>query len=375
MRFGARIPVCALVLSLGLLVPAAARAQVAIPGPCTEGQLPFDAESLICVPLAGWNGQLVVFAHGFVRPDDPQLSFELPMLDGVPLEVVVQSLGFAFATTTYRDNGLVILEGVDDIRNLLDAFSAAVRPPTRTHLFGVSEGGLVATLLAERSPELVTSAVAACAPIGNFRLQVNYIGDFRVLFDYFFPGIIDGSAIQIPPEVVTNWDALVPAIAAALQANPGRALELMRVARAAHDPSNFTTVINTAISALRLNVLGTNDAAAKLGGNPYGNRLKLYLGSSNDLRLNLLVRRFSASPAALQQMRFYETNGDLLVPLVTLHTILDESVPFGHELLYLPKVDLAERGRFVPLPVNRYGHCNFTTNELLGSFALAVGFP
>jgi pimeloyl-ACP methyl ester carboxylesterase len=376
MRFGARIPVCALVLSLGLLLPSAARAQVAIPGPCTEGLLPFGAESLICVPLAGWNGQLVVFAHGFVRPDDPELSFELPVLDGVELPVVVQSLGFAFATTSYRDNGLVILEGVDDLRNLLAAFSLKIRPPTRTHLFGVSEGGLVATLLAERSPELVKSAVAACAPIGNFRLQVNYIGDFRVLFDYFFPGIIPGTAIQIPEDVIDDWDdAYVPAIAAALQASPGRAVELMRVARAAHDPSNFATVINTAISALRYNVLGTNDATDKLGGNPYGNRLKLYLGSSNDLRLNLLVRRFSASPAALEQMQFYETNGDLRVPLVTLHTLLDELVPFGHELLYLPKVDLAARGRFVPLPVNRYGHCNFTTNELLGSFALAVGFP
>ena len=168
--------------------------------------------------------------------------------------------------------------------------------PTRTHVFGVSEGGLVATLLAERSPDAVTSAIAACAPIGNFRLQINYIGNFRVLFDYFFPGVIKGSPIQIPQDVIDQWDtAYVPAIAAALQANPGRALELMRVARAAYDPSNFNTVINTAITALRYNVLGANNAAFKLGGNPYGNRLTLYLGSSNDLRLNLLVRRFSAS--------------------------------------------------------------------------------
>jgi len=374
MLFGARTAVSALVLSIVLLLPPAARAQV-IPGECTPGPLPNNAASLICVPTFGWNGQLVVFAHGFVRPDAPP-SFELPSLDGLPLPLVVQSLGYAFATTTYRDNGLVILEGVDDIRNLLVAFSLAHPAPTRTHVVGVSEGGLVATLLAERFPELVTSTLAACAPIGNFRLQINYIGDFRVLFDYFFPGLIPESAIQIPQDVIDQWDtAYEPAIAAALQASPGRALELMRVARAAHDPSNFATVINTAISALRYNILGTNDARGKLGGNPYGNRFTLYLGSSNDLRLNLLVRRFSASPVALQRLRFHETNGDLRVPLVTLHTILDELVPFGHELLYIPKVDLAARGRFLPLPVNRYGHCNFTTNELLGSFLLTVYLP
>jgi len=372
MRSRVRTFVGIVVLSLVLLLPDAARAQP-FPG-CTSGWLPSGAASLICVPPPGaWNGQLFVFAHGFV-PKGAEPSFELPVLDGVPLPILVQSMGFAFATTTYRDNGLVILEGVDDIRQLLAAFSAP-HPPTRTHIFGVSEGGLVATLLVERPPYAVDSAVAACAPIGNFRLQINYIGNFRVLFDYFFPNVIPGSPILIPDYVVEHWDDYALIIAGALQANRGRALELMRVARAAHDPSNFNTVINTAITALRYNVLGANDAAFKLGGNPFGNRLTLYLGSSNDLRLNLLVRRFSASPVALQQLQLYETNGDLRVPLVTLHTTLDEAVPFGHELLYLTKVDLFERGRFVPLPVNRYGHCNFTTNELLGSFALAVGLP
>jgi pimeloyl-ACP methyl ester carboxylesterase len=373
MRFLVRTLIPSVVLALVLLLPDAARAQP-IPG-CAQGLLPSGAASLICVPPPGsWNGQLVVFAHGFVpKGEDP--SFELPVLDGVQLPVVVQLLGYAFATTTYRDNGLVILEGVDDIRQLLAAFSLAHPAPTRTHIFGVSEGGLVATLLVERSPDAVDSAVAACAPIGNFRLQINYIGDFRVLFDYFFPNVIPGSPIQIPDDVVEHWDDYALIIAGALQANPGRALELMRVARAAHNPSDFNTVITTALTALRYNILGANDAAFKLGGNPYGNRLKLYLGSSNDLRLNLLVRRFSASPVALQQLHFYETNGDLSVPLVTLHTTLDEAVPFGHELLYLLKVDLFGRGRFVPLPVNRYGHCNFTTNELLGSFALAVSLP
>ena len=122
--------------------------------------------------------------------------------------MVVQSLGFAFATTTYRDDGLVILEGVDDIRLLLAAFNEAHPAPTRTHIFGVSEGGLVATLLAERSPDAVDSAVAACAPIGNFRLQINYIGDFRVLFDYFFPGVIPGIADPHPARRSSrNWES------------------------------------------------------------------------------------------------------------------------------------------------------------------------
>jgi hypothetical protein len=92
--------------------------------------------------------------------------------------------------------------------------------------------------------------------------------------------------------------------------------------------------------------------------------------------LNASVVRVAAAQAAVDEIEEnYQTTGDIEIPLVTLHTTLDPAVPFGHELLYLTKVDLFERGRFVPLPVNRYGHCNFTTNELLGSFALAVGLP
>jgi pimeloyl-ACP methyl ester carboxylesterase len=376
MRFDLSRPAraAALVLLL-LLLPMPARAQ-ALPGPCEEGILPGGARSLLCVPALGWNGQLVVFAHGYIAPTEPLDFYQLTTADGTHIPTLIQTLGFAFATTSYRRNGLAILEGVDDIRALLAAFDEIHPEPTRTHLAGVSEGGLVTTLLAERSPHLFSSALAACGPIGNFRLQINYLGDFRVLFDYFFPGVIPGSPIEIPSSVIGNWRTYyVPAITAALLTNPSRALELMRVSRAAYDANNLATVVTTTINALWYNVVGTNDAAAQLGGNPFSNRLKWYSGSQNDLRLNLLVKRFTAAPLALAALEEYETDGDLAIPLVTLHTTQDEVVPFAHELLYLPKVDLSSRGRFVPIPIARYGHCNFTTSELLGSFALAISLP
>jgi pimeloyl-ACP methyl ester carboxylesterase len=355
-------------------LPSTASAQTATPGPCAPGRLPSGALSLICVPSAGWNGQLVVFAHGYVPdlPGVPLNFYNLTLADGTVLPDLVQGLGFAFATTSYRQNGLAILEGVDDIRELVAAFPS----PVRTHVAGVSEGGLVATLLAERWPELFASSIAACGPIGSFRAQIDSFGDFRVLFDYFFPGVIPGSPIEIPPQVIFGWQTVyVPRILAALAANPGRALELMRVSRAAYDPANPATVANTTVNMLAYNVLGTNDAVAKLHGNPFGNRLRLYFGSSNDLRLNLTVQRFTASPVARAALQDYETNGNLSIPLVTLHTTADEVVPIWHELLYLPKVDLSDRGRFIPIPAFRYGHCNFTRNEVLAAFALAMGQP
>ena len=68
-----------------------------------------------------------------------------------------------FATTSYRQNGLTILEGVDDVRLLVDAFG----PARRVHVIGVSEGGLVATLSrsARRTCSRARRGVrAACRP-------------------------------------------------------------------------------------------------------------------------------------------------------------------------------------------------------------------
>jgi pimeloyl-ACP methyl ester carboxylesterase len=368
--------IVAVVLAIATLQPGVARGQGPLPGTCDQGTLPSGALSLICIPSVGWNGQLVVFAHGYVAAHQPLDFYHLTLADGTSLPALVQGLGYAFATTSYRQNGLAILEGVDDVRELVAAFIDEYSMPTRIHVGGVSEGGLVAALLAERSPDLFSSVLATCGPIGSFQGQLNYFGDFRVLFDYFFPGIIPGSAIDIPPDVIANWNTrFVPVIAATLAADPGRALELMRVAKAAYDPAVPATIVNTTLSALWYNVFATNDAVQKLGGNPFGNRSKWYFGSRNDLRLNLLVRRFTASPAARDAVRAHETTGVLGIPLVTLHTTGDEVVPAWHELLYLGKVDPFARGRFIPLPVFRYGHCNFTASEVLLSFLLAVSQP
>ena len=49
--------------------------------------------------------------------------------------------------------------------------------------------------------------------------------------------------------------------------------------------------------------------------------------------------------------------------------------PFAHELLYLPKVDTTARGLFLPFPVARYGHCNFTANRMGLSFLFTANLP
>jgi pimeloyl-ACP methyl ester carboxylesterase len=231
---------------------------------------------------------------------------------------------------------------------------------------GASEGGIVTALLIERHPARFAGGVAACGPIGDFRRQVDHIGDFRVVFDYFFPGVIPGSPTVIPKEVIDDWDTVhVPAIEAALAADPARALDLIRVTRAAVATGDAAGAAATAVDVLWYNVFGANDASAKLGGNPFDNQDRRYRGSGDDRRLNRLVARVAADPAARAALAAYETAGAPGAPLVTLHTTGDPIIPIWHERRYARKLERPDRRRVTFMSANRYGHCNFTVAELL----------
>jgi len=169
-----------------------------------------------------------------------------------------------------------------------------------------------------------------------------------VLLDYFIPGVLPPSPISIPQDVIDHWeDTYEPAVESAVAASPGEARQLIKTSKAAIDPQDPTSVSTTTVNVLWYNVFGTNDATEKLGGNPYDNSTRLYRGSTNDLRLNLNVQRFTADPAALDSLEPYETTGRLTVPLVTLHTTGDEAIPFWHEGLYLQKARTSGTGHLL----------------------------
>jgi hypothetical protein len=213
-----------------------------------------------------------------------------------------------------------------------------------------------------------------CGPVGSFRGQIDHVGDFRAAFDYFFPGVIPGPAISIPAAVIANWESVyVPKILAALQANQAKTQQLLNVTRAAIDPSDPTSIGETVIGLLWYNVHGTNDAVARLGGNPFDNRSRWYFGSNADFLLNLRIDRYRASSTALNALGAFETTGRLRRTTQALHTTDDPIVPFWHEPVYFTKALFAGSAlRLLSLPADRYGHCNFTVNEALASFALLV---
>jgi len=332
----------------------------------------------VCMPAPGrWNGDLVVFAHGYVSPEEPIgiPEDQLTLPDGTSLPGILNALGFGFATTSYRKNGLAILPGIEDVKDAVAAFVAEQGPPRQTYLVGASEGGAVTALAVERSPEVFSGGVATCGPIGDFRRQVNYWGDFRVLFDLYFPGLLPPSAVNVPQHVRDHWTSYyVPRITLAFAAHPAALDQLLRVSRAPFDPADVDTKVATALGLLWYNAFATMDGIATLRGQPFDNTTRFYTGSGNDFLLNLLVKRYRANPVAVQEIEGnYQTSGRLGVPLVTLHTTADPIVPYWHEPRYSWKALLSGSGlHHVNLPVLRYGHCRFEPAEALVALGLLV---
>jgi pimeloyl-ACP methyl ester carboxylesterase len=336
---------------------------------CTEGSLEHGALYQICFP-ATWNGDLVLYAHGYVAPDRA-LAIPDDRIGSQPTSELVNELGYAFASTSYRANGLVAPDAVEDLLELSDTIRQRYQPdPSQTVIVGFSEGGLVATLAVERHPDRFAGALAACGPIGSFKFQLQYIGDFRVVFDYLFPGVLPGSAISVPQSLRDRWEGQYSAsIAVALATNPAAARELIAVTGVAVSGTDLPSIAETTIGLLWYNVFGTEDAQQRLGGQPFDNNSRVYSGSSNDAALNAGVPRFTADPAALNRLQDFETTGDLKVPLVTLHTTGDPVVPFSQSSLYASKAnDAGAAARLTQIPIERHGHCNFQVPEVLGAF-------
>lgn len=342
-----------------------------------DGKQASGAIYRICMPEAScWNHNLVVYAHGYVDPNAPLvIPDDQLMIGDVSIPQLMNQLGFGFAVSSYSTNGLAILPGVQDSLDLVNIFSNTVGTPGRVYITGPSEGGLVTALSIEQHADVYHAALPACGPIGDFQRQINYIGDFRVVFDYFFPGIIPGSAIAVPQEVMNDWNNIyVPAIQNAIQSNPSAISQLLNVTKAPTDPNDPSTIAETVVNLLWYGVFSPNDAEMKLGGQPYDNHDRVYSGSLNDAALNQNVPRYTESPAAATQIGFYyQTTGKLARPIVTMHTTGDPIIPYWNELLYTVKTlnqhDFAERTN---LPIFAYGHCNFTAADALIALGLML---
>ncbi len=276
-RFACRSPrvrtllyaVAALFLLFGPGLRAAAAQVSTVVGTGEDGSL-----YAIDMP-AQWNGELVVYAHGIVDPDAP---VALPTTqDGSDLlRARITGMGYAIAYSSFSDNGYSLKSAIQRTHQLRGAFATTFGQPGRTYLVGHSLGGLAVLALAETYPGQYAGALPMCSPVGGGTAEIQYLGNGRVLFDYFFPSAVPGGPFTVPQG--TSFAPGSPAFNAALGAlvgglsAPGQ--PTLQFASAAKLPfRSVPELINSGMSVVGFSVRFTNDVLDRTSGHiPYENR-------------------------------------------------------------------------------------------------------
>lgn len=330
-----------------------------------EGELGSGALYAIDVP-EDWNGDLVLWAHGYALAQAP---VALPVSDNLPaIRAGVLERKFAFAVTSYSENGYAEAEGARQVHQLRGVFSDRVASPRHTMLLGFSLGGLIGLQLAEAHPGLYDAALLVSGVVGGTRAEVEYVGDVRVLFDALFPCPLPGDVTHVPDEPFP-----LPAVYGCVVANPQSIGALACTYRDPRFPlpgRSGDELVQTILRVLGFHWYAAEDLFDRTHEHQlYDNHDLAY--SSCAPGLNDRIARYVSTPDAGNFMRqHYEPSGVLRVPVLTLHARHDPEVPAGHEALLREKAEAAGYGdNLVQRLPDRYGHTEvFPPEEVLKAF-------
>ncbi len=322
-----------------------------------------------------WNGSLVLFAHGGVASDAP---IALPP-EAARIVGLLTSQHFAVALSSFSENGWALKDGVQRTHQLIGIFSSKFGRPTRIYVAGDSLGGLIAIKLAETYPQTFDGALPACAIAGGAQLQFDYGSHVRALFDYFYPGVLPGSAGEIPAGIDPSIAIGLPAFAA-MSANPAGAVAIAAIDQTPVPFASSAELIDSIVTALVAHATLFNDVSSRTHGHPFfDNEHTVYTGAllAPDLAdVNAGVDRFAGSPSAANYLDHnYTPSGDLAIPMLMLSTSRDPVAPGFNQAAYQQAVD--EEGDptlLVQREIDRYGHCEFEDSELISAFGALVAW-
>ncbi|HEX4682052.1 MAG TPA: hypothetical protein VH277_05050 [Gemmatimonadaceae bacterium] len=304
-----------------------------------------------------WNGRLVVVIHGLIDPALPVA----PIARTAAVDTA-GAHGYAFAFSSFAENGWAIKSGVQSTHELTGLFTDAFGRPSHVYLYAQSMGGLIALDLAESYPTQYDGVVSECGIIGGSDARLRYMIDTRLLFDYFYPGILQGNALGVPPGIDLTNGIRLPARNAIL-ANMAAARTIAAIAQT---PIPYTTdpeLESSLEDQLFRHAREINDVIARGHGEPPVDR-STYTSSTLDpdllARINDSVPHFSVGNyAAHYAAQYYEPTGDLHIPVLSLYTDRDPALPAVlSDTIYSQR--LAARNNSAMFRRQRaaaYGHC------------------
>ncbi len=316
-----------------------------------------------------WNGDVVYFAHGYRDPSWP-ISMQLELAQIGPFRDLLLDLGYGFALSTYSSYGFSVKEGARQTHQLRGLFTSQFGKPNRSYIAGGSMGGVIAVALAEKYPAQYDGAFPFCGVVGGSTMAWEYVYGTRTIFDYYYPDVLPGDALDIP-EGLDFGSQVVPAVIGAVTLNPLGLAELAGVKQLDIVYLDFGELMGTLLNRLYFHTVGGNEGIDRAHGHsPFGNMDTYYVGSWDDRALNDGVDRFESPPDARNHLsHHYKPTGRLRIPVLTLHTTRDPAVPMAHEDAFEDIVESAGSGEWlVRQHVERYGHCTFTPGEMEAAF-------
>ena len=376
-------------------------------GETSTGTLGDGATYLIQCPAVAWNGTLLLYSHGYVAPGSTSGN---PATDvGDPATgAYLLAHGFALAGSSYATEGWAIQQALPDQIGTLDVFDTTYGTPARTIAWGHSLGGIITAGLIQDYPNRFNAALPMCGVLSGGVATWNTALDSEFAFQQLIDPSVQVVNITNPGANLTGAETA----AAGAQATPQGRARLALIAALGDTPGWFNPAspepAATDYAAQEVNQFDWASQVTfafafalraelefRAGGNVSWNTgvnyfadlaksadlkevIALYHAAGLSLTKDLLTlnsaARISAKPSAVAYLaKYIAFDGDISVPVLTMHTTGDGLVVPENEQAYRSVVDRAGNGRLLrQIFVARAGHCTFTPAETITALNVLV---
>jgi pimeloyl-ACP methyl ester carboxylesterase len=366
------------------------------------GSLPDGATYKIQCPAGAWNGMLFLYSHGYVVPGSANPAEDV----GDPLTGQwLLANGFALAGSSYATTGWAIQSALSDQLSTLNLFDQTYGKPRTTIAWGHSLGGIITAGLIQDYPNLFNAALPMCGVLSGGVATWNTALDAEFAFKTLLAPTSPLQLVNIKNP--TGNLGLAEQILGAAQQTPQGVARLALVSALADTPGWYTTgspepaptdYVDQEANQFQWAENVTfpfvfdfrSDLEQKAGGNPSWNTgvnyfadlaksadlkevVALYraagLSLTKDLQTLNSAQRVSADPSAVAYLaKYIAFNGDISIPVLTMHTTGDGLVVPENEQAYRSVVDRDGNGNgnlLRQIFVSRAGHCAFTPAETI----------
>ena len=345
---------------------------------------------------ANWNGKLVMYAHGF-RGNDVPLTVNGP---SIRRHLIQQ--GYAWAASSYSRNYYDVRAGVEDTNKLANNFNAittaagrTLAAPTRIYITGHSMGGHITGAAIEA--EAAATAVNKVAYHGAVPM-CGVMGDAE-LFNQFAAVQMSAQALAgLPKYPSANWADISAQVTGTLFASFPTVAAPTTPITATATGQKFVSVLQnitggprplfaqgllfggsfplmwgalggdgTISGILNQSILDTTAFTYKIDGDEAGSTA-----------LNAAALKLTAVPDANRLRRdglrwIPQINGEIKIPVVSIHTLGDLFVPFSMQQVYQKRVAAKGNSQWlVQRAIRGASHCDFTVAEQVEAFEAMV---